>query len=295
MAIWSEDLNNSRDPEAIRKLIEWLRELDLSSIEYGAIRLIVSQILDGWVKRERGWKLNGVYRVRPNKKNGSFENISKLCAPTPKFVTEYGRLNTIGQPTFYAAEKSIVSLWESRASIGDIVTIVHFVPIHEIEVSILDLAVYESECAKLVGYSNIRDHVCEVIARLGPGFDFISIISAFIVDEMKKVVGDGQHLNYKISAAIADILWRSNNKHPIVLYPSITRGLRGTNVAMDPQFVIENYVIQGIQEIEIKSISLQSVEFRTLRYSPSSDRHGNIRWIDGSNQIFEVKETASIA
>jgi hypothetical protein len=288
-ATWSESINRRRDPESIQKLISWYSDLNLKTTDYGALKLVVGQIIDGWIKKEKGWKLNGFYRARRNEEQ-SFENISEIKAPLERHVKKYGRLNTPGQGTFYAAEKSVVALWEIRVREGDIVTLGHFMPTKEIEVSLLDLGVYESECAKLVGYKNLKNHDQELTDQLGESTKYSGLISDYVLQEMTKIVESGNEHEYKSTCAIAELLWRSNSKHPVVLYPSISRNLHGVNLALHPQFVEENYSITGIQQVEILKVGLKEIRYRTIKYSEWSTTSGNIMWKNGPNHEQSVTD-----
>lgn len=277
---WSESINHRRDPESIQKMVSWYSDLSLKSTDYGAIKLVVGQIIDGWIKKEKGWPLNGFYRARRNEEK-SFENISEIKAPLGRHVNKYGRLNAPGQRTLYAAEKSVVALWEIRVKAGDIVTIGHFMPIKDIEAPILDLGVYESECAKLVGYKNLKNYDQEVTEQLGESTKYSNLISEFVMREMTKIVELGNEHEYKSTCAVAELLWRSNSKHPIVLYPSISRNLHGVNLAFHPEFVEENYSITGIQQVEILKVGLKEISYRTIKYSEWNTTDGKIMWKNG--------------
>ena len=99
---------------------------------------------------------------------------------------------------------------------------------------------------------------------------------------------------YMITAAISQILWRSNNRHPVVMYPSISRELNGTNVAFEPAFFCESYQVDHIHEIEIVAIEMERVKYRTLKRKQMVDEQGKIFWLDAPDDVQMVTHTNGV-
>lgn len=299
---WSNGIK--RFPNSLANLHEFIREIkavDLESVDFEKLKGKIADLTDGYVKQEYGWRLNNLCRARKNEGKPSFTKFSEILSPPKTSVKVFGRLNRPGESIFYASEKRDDTLHEVKAIPGDIVTIVQLRPISEdIELDHLDFAVFETACAKTLGFKNLMNPLLKIKNKIHPeDYPKQKLISEFIVNEVTKSVNAESEWEYKTTCAIAEVLWKDSLMFDMLAYPSVTKKLHGLNLAFPNHIIKQYYQVEIVNEIQIQEISHSHVRFETmkkmaLRPFEWKELEASAMEQDGDTEIFEVPKSTCV-
>jgi hypothetical protein len=246
-------------PSKIRKIIDELKRLDLSSedVTLETLKPYIDKIHEGHVIIKGAVNFDRLYRARINKKNESYQNIKELWFPKPEIINKYGRINNIGKNYLYCSNSQATAVTEIGAKIGDTVTVLEcklknpgILPVT------LEIGIRELTSVEIRGNRKriATERINGVAAYLSPrGVNVNEIMRKFTVEEFTKIVKPGQEYNYKISISIAEMYF-SNDRLDALLYPSIPTAYRGHNVVFKPESADLLLTPISVQELTIAEI-----------------------------------------
>lgn len=292
----SRTINLSR--REVKRRIQELRSLDLNrdgvTVDQLRSRLLV--LLEHYACRtiflEPHVKIFRARKKPESKGEGLFANRKELWYPEPKYVKRLGRLNKIGQPLFYCASNSDTAIFEIRPDIGDIVTVLECETIAGASPFLISVDVYEQLArlgVKLAGDVSL-DPLLELRKSVGREWHKNRMIEEFISAEFKKNVEDGHECEYKLSIAIAELLFSFGLDAKGVdgiAFPSTRSGLIDINIALLPRAVDRMYRPIACQAGKIVGYSSDGMPIWKAGFSKSIHKFGRIEW--------DLKTSASVA
>jgi hypothetical protein len=313
-----EDLSNKeiRDkherellkPEVLRKNIEELEKLDLSTITDDALSKLIDEKIGiiGFASHIYSAG-NEIFRARINEGGKPFQKVSEIGAPATKYITKYGRANKPGERIFYGAYSLFIALGElvlNPKTIEDhngtinltvgkyivmenlhLVSILHDKKLQEARMDIKKQA--ESLPKHRHQYSNSsnesRDLIIEFFAKqftkrniLSPSDYKISCL----------------YMN-KVKWANNQILQRDGNqKFDGINYPSVASKFKGDNVALFTELAKRKLKIVGAYHVECSNINVEKCEFTVkTKFHARGMKDGVLMW-DYENYIGHEEEPA---
>jgi hypothetical protein len=217
-----------------------------------------------------------------------------LWWPNPEFVGR-GRCNEANSPVFYCANSDMTAIIEVRPSIGDLLTV--------LEVSLIDanqlplvmtVGIHEFTAKSNPNYGGTPpelDRAQQLFLKREGISETNPLLNAYLTEEFMKEIGDDNTDRYKITAAIARIMFGQDDfyyedgtpapKQEVhgLAYPSIRADKLGANVAFTTTAADRLYkpVCTTLCRVEAKADDTHYT-VGILKQSKSIAADGTIEW-----------------
>ena len=246
----------------IQDIIKEIRRLDLKVVDINIIKEKLKPLFVGYTLRapiyEPGLKLyrGRVCNEKPNK-------IEDITYPPAKLITKYQRVNRPGQSVFYCCAGRRVPFFECFVKTGDKFILSQWKTISRLLVN-------------NIGYLN--DNIMGLQPKsLDELKEANILIRNFIDEEFTKNVNKGEEYLYKITIALAEKHF-SDDIFNGLLYPSIAINGRSDNLALKPNYVDKNLMIERVEFIQIISVKGFEYKIKVLDLATSFGKDGSIEW-----------------
>lgn len=268
----------------IRRSIKDIRSLNLQSIGDSELEARLSILMTGYSCLTRSVKIGPAYRAQLlNAGVETFSNIGRLWYPPSDIVAKYGRLNQPGQSVMYLAGNHGTALLEMRPEIGSSYVIMELEQRNNREMAHL----MEMGVAERVSEHGLPINV-PLLENTDAGRSFLKgnarknlAIRSFLASELIKIVPNGAHHLYRISASIANILMK-DSKIDGVLYPSLAGNYsdyRGAqNIALKPEAADRLMQPKTCWIGRIESIDNAGIHVKCINKAKLIHENGTIEW-----------------
>ncbi|APM40534.1 hypothetical protein [Clostridium kluyveri] len=186
------------------------------------------------------------YRVREYF-GKNYENINELSYKPKHLVTKMGRLNDVGESMLYVSNDQITPFYEVKAKVGGKYTAICY----EVREGLKLLAYV------IGGGTNPNDTSLNEQGKINS-----TIIDQFFYTEFTRDVGKGIEYLYRISNMLAKNFFDMPGCEAYE-YPSVALN-RNKNLAVKPEAVDKKLKIVSVENIELKTISENEVEFNRI-------------------------------
>lgn len=193
---------------------------------------------------------NPIFRVRKHREDEKETLLKSVEDIYPKavYLTRLNRASREGQPIFYFSADGVIALHEVKAAVGDVCSVLECKPRANASPLLIPVGIHEMarrHHARIGG--NLPEPALRIRALLKDDAESIKkheLIDKFITDEFLKDVGEGQEDLYKLTIAIAELLFSfETDVGPIdgIAYPSIASDRINANVALLPHAFLRIY------------------------------------------------------
>lgn len=190
-------------------------------------------------------------------------NIKDITYPPAKLITKYQRVNRPGQSVFYCCAGRRVPFFECFVKTGDKFILSQWKTVSRLLVN-------------NIGYLN--DNIMGLQPKsLDELKEANILIRNFIDEEFTKIVDKGKEYLYKITIALAEKHF-SDDVFNGLLYPSIAIKARSDNLALKPNYVDKNLMIERVEFIQIISVKGFEYKIKVLDLATSFGKDGSIKW-----------------
>lgn len=227
-----------------------------------------------------------IFRARKHREvewDKLLDNVEEIY-PQEIYITRPGRANREGQPIFYFSADSVVCLHEVKAVVGDICTVLECKPGKKATPLLIPIGIYEMarrQNRKIGG--NLPEPALRIREFLKNDVESIKkheLIDHFIAEEFLKVVDEGQEQQYKLTIAIAELLFSFESAiGPIdgITYPSLASNQVNANVALLPEAFHRIYKPVSCEWMRIEKI-LPNLGFEVSSRKSNRIYKRNIEW-----------------
>jgi hypothetical protein len=197
------------------------------------------------------------------------------CKPSDA-VTEYGRMNFIGQSILYGTFAIPTAINELKPQIGDKVTVSEWTLI-EPEKEMIVYPIFWKMASNAGFYQIINQYNTVISMYDKPVKELIDAQVEFIANVMSKRIN---HNNlYVITSSIANRIFFSERKEEIeaIIYPSVQDKTRIDNIAIKPDSFREKYKLNSVKEYQIK-VNSDDLKMNMLTSYSTEFKNGEIIW-----------------
>jgi hypothetical protein len=184
-----------------------------------------------------------IFRVRKHRREECEKLLESVEEIYPKaiYLTGLNRASRKHQPIFYFSADSTIALYEVKAAVGDICTVLECGPRSIASPLLIPIGIHamaQEHNAKMGG--NLPDPASRIRELFKGDEETIhkhELIDGFITGEFLKEVKDGQDHLYKLTIAIAELFFSfETDAGPVdgIAYPSIACNRINANVALLP-------------------------------------------------------------
>jgi hypothetical protein len=205
------------------------------------------------------------------------ENVDGIY-PQARHIRRLGRANREQQCIYYFGADNGVALSEVKPVIGDVVTILECKPRLGASGSLIPIGIHqmaEKHGARIGG--DLPEPRIRIATFLGDDPANIrkhKMIDDFVLEEFLRDVSDGHEYQYKLSVAIAELLFSFENDLANLredlgatdgfAYPSLASGSINANVAFQPEAFHRIYQPVGCERITIEENRTRIVRGTTV-------------------------------
>lgn len=244
----------------IQNEINEFRNLDLEVPSIDEIKKQINNIILGHLRITYQINPEGLTRGRKNLNNEIFTSSKDLWYPDwdkiPKENHRLNRCSDMGEKILYTATETDTTICELQLKKGEIFTLADFFPKSEklnaiVQViGINELSKSQDKYKRLFG-----THFTKLKNDAPNEYEKNLLIDNFLSDLFQTEVSPEQPWKYKLTIAISQILL-SNPETDGLIYPSISSGSQGANIALKPGVVDQNLIIgrAGIFQVVDKTI-----------------------------------------
>jgi len=216
-----------------------------------------------------------IFRARKHRideRDVLLENVSGIY-PDAKYIQRLGRANRERQCIFYFGADNGVALSEVKPVIGDVVTILECKPRPDARGFLIPLGIHqmaEKYGARIGG--NLPEPQIRIAEFLGNDPASIrkhKMIDGLVLEEFLRSVSDGDEHEYKLSIAIAELLFSFENDlvelrkdlgaTDGLAYPSLASESINANVAFQPEAFHRIYQPVGCEQITVEETRRKTV------------------------------------
>lgn len=293
----------------VRRRITALKKVDLERISDRDIERQVRSLLGlGYVTSPLYLNKPTVYRVRANKDVQCFDTVQNLWYPKPEFVLRRGRCNEVNAPVFYCADSDMTAIIELRPNVGDLLTVLEIkLKDSKSQPMVMTVGIHEFTAKTNPKYGGVppdQDKEHQLFLKEEGLLETNPLLNQYLTDVFMQVVDEDNEDGYKITAAIARIMFGQDEffnkdgtpapKQEVhgLAYPSIRADKFGANVAFTTNAADKLYrpVCATLVRVEEK-IDETHYTVGILKQSNSIAQDGTIEWIVPKPD--EVRLTAS--
>lgn len=220
-----------------------------------------------------------LWRARKVTSKDGYANINQLSYP-PRNLTKPGRLNSQGEPMYYASFTQQTTLEEIEASEGDIIHMTGSEITNPIRGCIVGEFVNIHRSGKGIMVNDIATSMIkktmENLSQDPKAIASFIYIDAFFSSVLRDK--NAQNNNYIHSRALGKAILSSIKDAACIFYPSVA--LEGSmNVAIQPEFVMKSTEIKINCLLKInKKYSYGIYDFEILKIAKGHDKNGTIIW-----------------
>lgn len=273
------------DDQFIKLRIHLLRRTDLKTERIDRLKTKLTDLLRAYIVSPLEIrKGESIFRARKHRDEEKQEkgadvylpNVNAIY-PQTKYIRRLGRANRVGQCIYYLAADEGIALKEVKPVVGDVVSILECKPINDATPSLIPIRVHQMA----------KEHG----ARIGGGFpepemriksEFQNDASAiakhkliedFVVTEFLRVVDDGDEHLYKLTIAIAELLFSFEadlsdfgiELGPVdgLTYPSLASNQMNANLALTPDAFHRIY-----RPVACKRVTIAEIRSKTIKGFP---------------------------
>lgn len=241
-------MNDNRLSQLSRRFIlerlELLKVTDLASARIDDLKAILFDLLRAYTSTTLLIDENRpIFRARRHREDEKEKLLDHVDEVHPKacFIRRLGRANREGAPIFYFSPDKVIALHELKPNIGEIFSVIECRTRQEVSPFLVPIGIHElarRHNARIGG--EFPDPAVRIRDFLGNDEDFEKhkLIDNFVAAEFLKVVDEGQEDLYKLTIAIAELLFDfETDVGPIdgIAYPSIASDQLNANVALLPE------------------------------------------------------------
>ena len=204
-------------------------------------------ISDGLTVREYNLVNQTLFRARI----GSFDDLPDVLYPPCHLVTRHGRLNGIGETTFYCSNRKDTAVLELRPSVGDLITIL------ELSFDSIDVFGVGMDMSALIG-SHPEDFRHAIQGRI----DFLSqpptlfgllrtdMVNAFF---HRLITSPGSSIGHRITGVFSKHLFKNCTglMFPCSVSTDLAMRFGAGNFALKPEFVDKNAKFKTMTVCEV--------------------------------------------
>ncbi len=165
----------------------------------------------GYVTRPLYLNRPTVYRVRANRDGKSFNNVQDLWYPRPEFVKRRGRCNEANTPVFYCADCDMTAIIEIRPEVGDLLTVLEVeLKDPKLQPLVMTVGIHEFTAKSNPKYGGTppdQDEAHQLFLKSEGLVETNPILDQYLTEVFMQVVDEGNDDAYKITAAIARIMF----------------------------------------------------------------------------------------
>lgn len=228
----------------IQRRLDDLRTADLKTVGINDLKTKLYDLLRAYTSVSlRIEKDKPIFRARKHREGERATLIESVEGIYPKaiYLTRLNRASREREPVYYFSADVGIALHEVKTAVGDVLTVLECGPREHTGPLLIPIGIHEmarKHNAKIGG--GLPERGARIRAFLKDDAESIhkhELIDKFIADEFLKVVDEGQEHLYKLTIAIAELLFSfETDDGPIdgITYPSIASGQINANVALLP-------------------------------------------------------------
>jgi hypothetical protein len=278
--------------EELRAAISELRNLDLATATIDDLKDRLIVVFKGWWLSapvfDPGLQLcRGRQLDRPAKALGEMS-----YSPAGAMVAD-GRASRAGTPLFYASAARAPILFETRATAGIKLCIIHYATTVQLPVMRIG---YTPEVAQRHGSERtVPDY--GIIDR--DRYDEAAhLVNDFLSEVFMAQVSDDEPWRYRLSIAIAEKLLAADQVEGI-MFPTAAMSANADNFALRPRFVDQHLKPVYAEYLEVTAVDGQQIRINILDEARHFGADGTIHWLghlgqwtmpQGGRLHFEVKD-----
>ncbi len=247
------------DQKAIQEHILLLQNLDYRTSSIKEIEELLFPLFKGLRMTVPSFD-PGVYLYRSRICKDRPQHLAELSYPPPKYISDYGRANDIGQSMFYGSISKNVPFFELNAQTGDR----------------LILSIWKTKANLLLNHVGFSEDVSRLL-QSGRDFDSIyqftsdtlkfndlnTFVYNFLAASFARKISREENFLYKLSIAITNKLIMGGLLHG-VLYPSIAMNGNSDNIVLKPSYVDESLEFVGVEYLEVVASEGMKYKYETL-------------------------------
>lgn len=271
--------------KSIDEIVEFFIRLYKSAnhLSQSEVKLTLGNFISGYNAKEYRIKINPLTRARKHNKKPMLCHIDEIFAPAKEYVIDYGRFNEISESVFYCSTEPITSLKELKPQKGDIVTLMEFELMSQ-----LDNLLF-------VGHKVLARNplLTKLLSTFYDNRDLNQKQMEMneIIDEIISIHCFSQSIeSYKILKAY----WQLGQTHMTangIIYPSFYNSLMAANFVLKPEFIHPLIKPRLFTRIEIKEVRFDHFfEYVVTHEGKLEGQSGNICWETGDNKLKHVTD-----
>jgi hypothetical protein len=271
-----QDRLHSLDEQFIKHRISLLRRTDLRKARIDRLKARLADLLRAYVSTTI--EIDGdksIFRARKHRideRKVFLETVSGIY-PDAKYIERLGRVNRERQCIFYFGADNGVALSEVKPVMGDVVTILECKPRPDARGSLIPIGIHqmaEKHGARIGGdLPEPQIRIAEFLGNDPASIRKHKMIDDFVLEEFLRGVSDGDEHEYKLSIAIAELLFSFENDlvelrkdlgvTDGLAYPSLASESINANVAFKPEAFHRIYQPVGCERITVEENGRKTV------------------------------------
>lgn len=276
------------DIDSLKHELSQLGNIDRESCDIDDLRRRMGRLFDGYTCLTRVIDSGTAFRARRNDTKPRFDHVSELWYPVSEHVKKLGRVNRIGQSTFYVSASHQTATLEMRPAVGDVITILRMkrkprkVPLHVMEIGVAEKQSVHGlpQTVRIVENTPFgRMHVKERGV-----LEHNLAMRSFLAEEFTRIVSPGHEHEFKMTIAIGEFLLGSDRIDGLE-YPSIAGDVNtwagGANLVLKPDRADQLFEAEECWMIEVERKAPPphaGYVVRCTRKARAIDADGNIIW-----------------
>jgi hypothetical protein len=284
-------VNDNRLSQLSRRFIlerlDLLKRTDLASASIDDLKAMLVDLLSAYtsttvlIDEDRP-----IFRARRHREHEMDQLLDRVDEIYPKacFIKRLGRANRERTPIFYFSADKVIALHELKPNIGEIFSVIECRTRQKVSPFLVPIGIHElarRHNARIGG--DFPEPAVRIRALLGNDEDFEKhkLIDNFVAAEFMKVVDEGQEHLYKLTIAIAELLFDfETDIGPIdgIAYPSIASEQLNANVALLPKAFHRLYKPVGCTWTRIEGTRPNQGFLVSSREAKGISNEGEIAW-----------------
>jgi hypothetical protein len=283
-------VNNNRLSQLSRRFIlerlELLKGTDLAGARIDDLKAILFDLLRAYTSTTLLIDENRpIFRARRHREDEKEKLLDHVDVyPKACFIKRLGRANRKRTPIFYFSADKVIALHELKPNIGEIFSVIECGARQGVSPLLVPIGIHElarRHNARIGG--DFPEPAVRIRAFLGNDEDFEKhrLIDNFVAAEFLKVVDEGEEHLYKLTIAIAELLFDfETDVGPIdgIAYPSIASDQLNANVALLPEAFHRLYEPVACTWTRIEETRPSHGFFVSSREAKGISSEGEIAW-----------------
>jgi len=271
----------------ILERLEILKGTDLASARIDDLKAMLFDLLSAYTSTTLLIdETRPIFRARRHRQDEKEKLLDRVDEVYPKacFIKRLGRANRERTPIFYFSADKVIALHELKPNIEEIFSVIECRTRQGVSPFLVPIGIHElarRHNARIGG--DFQEPAVRIRAFLGNDEDFEKhkLIDNFVAAEFLKVVDEGQEHLYKVTIAIAELLFdfeTDMGRIDGIAYPSIASEQLNANVALLPEAFHRLYKPVACTWTRIEETRPNHGFFVSSREAQSVSNEGEIAW-----------------